>query len=215
MVLAALLALQLENALQAFGILLQIGAGTGLLFLLRWFWWRINAWSEITAMVVSFGVAVVFFVRHAVRAHAVETLITGGMSRAAAEASLPALAAWQELLIGVAVTTLAWGLVALVTRPAAEPKLRSFYRLTKPGGPGWRTVVAKAEADGEPIAPEGEGWEVPRGMLCMVTATITVYSLLFAMGWFLYGRPAAGGALAAVAVVGGVVTMRLWRPSRD
>jgi len=215
MVLAALLALQLENALQAFGILLQIGAGTGLLFLLRWFWWRINAWAEITAMVVSFGVAMTFFARHAVRARELEALVAGGMSRAAAETSLPALAGWQELLIGVAVTTLAWGLVALVTRPTAESKLRSFCRLTKPGGPGWRTVVARAAADGDQLAPEGEGWEVPRGMLCMVTATVTVYSLLFATGWFLYGGPVAGAALAAVAAVGGVVTMRLWRPSRD
>ena len=214
MVLAALLALQLENALQAFGVLLQIGAGTGLLFLLRWFWWRINAWSEIVAMVVSFAVAGIFFFRHAIRGSNVEALIAEGLSPAAAEASLPTLASWQELLIGVAVTTLAWGLATIWTRPTAEAKLRSFFRRTKPGGPGWRAVVARARAEGESLEAEDGDWEVPRGILCMLTATATVYATLFATGWFFYGRLGPAVALALVAVLGGVSTLRLWRPSR-
>lgn len=214
MVLAALLALRLTNALQAFGILLQIGAGTGLLFLLRWFWWRINAWAEITAMVVSFGVASIFFLRHLMRQGKIEALIAEGISRQTAEVMLPTLASWQELLIGVVATTLAWGLVALWTRPTAEATLRSFYRRTRPGGPGWRVVVARANAEGESLAPEGEGWEVPRGILCMLTATATVYATLFATGWFFYGRPGPAVALAVVAILGGVSTFRLWNPSK-
>ena len=60
-----LIALVLSNALQAFQILLQIGAGTGLLFIMRWFWYRINAYSELTAMIVSFVLAIYFQVVHA------------------------------------------------------------------------------------------------------------------------------------------------------
>jgi len=94
MVLSAILALFLSNALQAFHILLQIGAGTGLLFLLRWFWWRINAASEISAMVISFLVAVYFEFIH-------DSL------------GLPVLIEWQRLVIGVGITTIGWILVTL------------------------------------------------------------------------------------------------------
>ncbi len=214
MVLAALLALRLTNALQAFGILLQIGAGTGLLFLLRWFWWRINAWAEIAAMVVSFGIASFFFLQHGLRIREIEALISEGMTRTAAEASLPSLASWQELLIGVVLTTVIWALVALLTRPTAEVTLRSFYRKTRPGGPGWRAVVARAEAEGESLGSEDSAWEVPRGIVCMLTATATVYAALFATGSFLYGRLVPGIALVTLGVIAGALTLGLWRPSK-
>ncbi len=214
MVLAALLALRLTNALQAFGILLQIGAGTGLLFLLRWFWWRINAWAEIAAMVVSFGIASFFFLQHGLRIREIEALISEGMTRTAAEASLPSLASWQELLIGVVLTTVIWALVALLTRPTAEVTLRSFYRKTRPGGPGWRAVVARAEAEGESLVSEDTAWEVPRGIVCMLTATATVYAALFATGSFLYGRLVPGIALVTLGVIAGALTLGLWRPSK-
>ena len=214
MVLAALLALRLTNALQAFGILLQIGAGTGLLFLLRWFWWRINAWAEIAAMVVSFGIASFFFLQHGLRIREIEALISEGMTRTAAEASLPSLASWQELLIGVVLTTVIWALVALLTRPTAEVTLRSFYRKTRPGGPGWRAVVARAEAEGESLVSEDSAWEVPRGIVCMLTATATVYAALFATGSFLYGRLVPGIALVTLGVIAGALTLGLWRPSK-
>jgi len=214
MVLAALLALRLTNALQAFGILLQIGAGTGLLFLLRWFWWRINAWAEIAAMVVSFGIASFFFLQHGLRTREIEALISEGMTRTAAEASLPSLASWQELLIGVVLTTVIWTLVALLTRPTAEVTLRSFYRKTRPGGPGWRAVVARAEAEGESLGSEDSAWEVPRGIVCMLTATATVYAALFATGSFLYGRLVPGIALVTLGVIAGALTLGLWRPSK-
>lgn len=214
MVLAAMLALRLESALQAFGILLQIGAGTGLLFLLRWFWWRINAWTEIVAMIVSFGVASTFFVLHGIRDSRLEALMAEGISRAAAEGRLPALELWQELLIGVAVTTVAWLLAAFFTRPTEESTLRAFYRTTRPGGPGWRAIVAAARADGASLEGDGRPWEAPRGLLCMVTATITVYSALFATGLFFYGRLGPAMALVVIGVIGGSTTIRLWRPSR-
>ena len=194
MLLAAALALQLENALQAFQILLQIGAGTGLLFILRWFWWRINAWSEITAMVVSFGVALAFFLQH----------------RAAARTGGSTLESWQELLVGVALTTVAWIVVTLFTPPTDEEKLRSFYQRTRPGGPGWAAVVNRAATAGEPIA-EGEGaWELPAGLMAMLAGCFAVYSALFAVGQWIYGNYLLGTGFATVAVVASLLLVRAW-----
>jgi hypothetical protein len=191
MALAALGALALENALQAFQILLQIGAGTGLLFLLRWFWWRINAWSELTAMVVSFTVAL-----------AQPLLARAGILR---------VEPWQALLAGVAVTTAAWVLVTLATAPADEAKLRSFYRLTRPGGPGWRAVIERAGAAGEAVEDEGAGWSVPQGLVALVAGSATVYAILFAIGSWLYGRPAWAFGLGLVAVGAGLWLAVCWR----
>src|SRR5690606_35234475 len=163
MVLAAALALWLENALQAFQILLQIGAGTGLLFILRWFWWRINAYSELTAMVVSFVVAFALEIVH---------------PRFAAAPLEP----WAKLLIGVGVTTAAWIAVTLLTRPAEEATLRRFYALVTPGGPGWATVVARARVEGHDLGDEGLGWTVPAGLLAAAAGALAIYAALFGVG---------------------------------
>ena len=194
MVLAASLALQLENALQAFQILLQIGAGTGLLFILRWFWWRINAWSEIAAMVVSFSVALAFFLQHKAASR------TGGTT----------LESWQELLVGVALTTAAWIVVTFLTRPTDESKLRSFYKKTRPGGPGWTAVIDRAAAAGEPIATGESEWDVPAGLLAMLTGCFAVYSALFAVGHWIYGNYLLGAGLALVAAIASILLVRSW-----
>ncbi|MCB1008688.1 MAG: Na+:solute symporter, partial [Acidobacteria bacterium] len=175
---AGAISLLLSNALQAFQILLQIGAGTGLLFLLRWFWWRVNAASELVAMSVSFLVAVYFRFVHA--------RWTGAP-----------LEGWQELVIGVAVTSVAWIATALLTRPTAEATLRDFYRATRPGGPGWRVVRERAAAEGEPL-PEGLA-RLPVGIACMALGCVAVYSALFATGSALYGRTGPALALGAAA----------------
>ncbi len=187
MVVAALLALKLENALQAFEILLQIGAGTGLLFLLRWFWWRVNAWSELAAMSVSFAVALGFL------------LLPSGLE------------SWQELVIGVAVTSVAWLGVTLMTAPSDERTLREFYRLTRPGGPGWRPVVRRAAADGVPIDLGDGSWGVPGGVVRMFVASVGVYSVLFATGYALYGRWLSAVAAAVVAALATVWLVGSWR----
>ena len=194
MLLAASLALQLENALQAFQILLQIGAGTGLLFILRWFWWRINAWSELAAMVVSFSVALVLFLQH----------------RAAAQTGGPTLESWQELLIGVALTTVAWVGVTFLTRPTDERQLRSFYRRTRPGGPGWTAVIDRAAVAGDPIAAGEAGWDLPTGVMAMLAGSFAVYSALFAVGHWIYGNYLLSAALAAVAAAAGILLVRAW-----
>ncbi|MDP6635551.1 MAG: Na+:solute symporter [Phycisphaerae bacterium] len=186
MVVAALFALQLTNSLQAFNILLQIGAGTGLLFILRWFWWRINAVSEVVAMVVSFLVAV--------------TLTFGGWG----------MQPWQEMILGVGITTICWVTATLLTPPTDTATLRSFCKAINPGGPGWREVYSKAQADGQPIESVHESVNLPRGILCMVLGSAAVYCALFSVGLFLYGQTVTASILAGVAVVSTVVLMSLW-----
>jgi SSS family solute:Na+ symporter len=189
MLIAGGLALWLENALQAFGILLQIGAGTGLLFILRWFWWRINPYSELTAMVVSFVVAVYM-----------QFWAPDG------------LADWHKLTIGVGVTTIAWIAVTLLTPPADARTLRSFYKLTRPGGPGWRKVLARAAADGEDLTDyQARAADLPRGILSMVIGCLAVYSTLFATGCWIYGQTAAAAVLTATAAASAGVLAWLWR----
>jgi len=205
---AAGLALLLENALQAFQILLQIGAGTGLLFILRWFWWRINAWSELTAMVVSFAVALGFFLQHRLQAAAVERLVGSGLDRAAAEIQVGGLESWQELLIGVALTTVCWLAACWLTRPTDEHTLRAFYRLTRPGGPGWQAVVDRAASDGETLDDGKTPWSVPGGLVCGLAGCLGIYAALFATGYWLYGDYPQALVLAAVAVGAGLFLIK-------
>jgi len=187
MVVAGGFALWLENALQAFQILLQIGAGTGLLFILRWFWWRINPYSELTAMVVSFIIAVY-------------------MQFWAPEV----LADWHKLLIGVGITTVCWVVVTLITPADDEQTLRSFYRLNRPGGPGWRKVIDEAARDGVTITgPEGGRSNLPAGILCMVAGCLAIYSALFGTGYWIYGNTTLGAVFTTVCAVSVIVLILL------
>ena len=182
MLCACALALTLENALQIFQILLQIGAGTGLLYLLRWFWWRINAQAELAAMISSFGVALAmqFFVGDA-------------------------LSGWLKLLIGVALTSVFWIGTALATAPTDERTLLAFYRKIRPGGPGWKPIAALAGGNG------GGNAALAAPLLASALGSAAVYGFLFAAGFALYGdyAPAAAAALAAVCSCCGVAW--LWR----
>ena len=193
MILAGLFALILQNALQAFNILLQIGAGTGLIYILRWFWWRINAYTEITGMVVSFMVAIYF------------EFIQPGTN--AGE-----LATHWELLIGVGITTVAWLSVTLLTKPVEKKTLRSFYTLVHPGGPGWKKVIEEAEQEGHPIVTEKtKGWDVPTGILCMLLGSFSVYFALFATGYYIYGNLPAALSLTGACVATVLLLTRFWK----
>jgi Na+/proline symporter len=195
MILTGFLALVLSNALQAFNILLQIGAGTGLLFILRWFWWRINPYSELTAMGVSFVVAVYWQIVHP-------------------STGLPVVSTHVQLVSGVALTTVCWILVTLVTRPSDTQTLRSFYRLVKPGGPGWRRVIEDAAQENDPVETLGQGWDIPAGIVCMVVGCLGVYSALFATGYWIYGRRLAAALLSALAVASAVILISTWKKLR-
>lgn len=188
MILACTFSLYLQNALQMFNILLQVGAGTGLLFILRWFWWRINAWSELAAMVISFLVAVVmqFVVKDA-------------------------LQDWQKLVIGVGITTAGWIIVTLLTPAAEEEVLRRFVRVVRPGGPGWDAVRARAAAAGDALPAPGAGSSVPRGLLCMALGCAAVYGVLGATGYFLYGALLTGAVLLVVAGAASAALTIVWK----
>ncbi|HEX6631271.1 MAG TPA: sodium:solute symporter family protein [Gemmatimonadaceae bacterium] len=181
MILAAALTFVLDTARESFELLMSVGAGTGLLYLLRWFWWRINAWSEIAAMVSSFVVAVGFF-------------IAGKMG-----ASIPA---HVSLLITVAVTTVVWVGVTFLTRPTDHGTLVSFYRLVRPAGPGWREVRAEAGVGPSPDS-------LPMSLLGWVLGCSFVYAALFGTGSFLYGRTTQGLVWLVVFLVTGVALWRL------
>ena len=186
MILAAALALALEDALGAFNIILQIGAGTGLIFIMRWFWWRVNAFSELTAMIVSFLVALYFQFVHAGE-----------------------IADHLKLVYGVGVTTVAWILVTIFTRPTDKGVLIRFYRLIRPHSAGWDAVIQQAIKEEELSAP------IPTSHFALELASMfagcfLVFGLLFMTGFFLYGAVAQALIAFAVSVVAAYVIYRNW-----
>lgn len=188
MIFAGIFALMLQNALQAFEILLQIGAGTGLIFILRWFWWRINALTELTAMFVSFLVALYFAFVHP---------LTG----------LPELSSAMKLISGVGFTSLVWILVALFSKPTDEQTLISFYKKINPGGPGWKYIARKVE---EQNGKKSEEWDVPLAILSMITGSLGVYSALFATGYWIYGNLLFAIGFSLLSVLFFFVLSKLW-----
>ena len=183
MVLGALLALQLDTAGQGFQILLQIGAGTGLIFLLRWFWYRVNVWSELAGMTISFLVAIYFAFGH-------EAL---GFS------PMPAS---TQLVIGVAVTTVGWVAVTLVTPPASRETLQGFYDRIQPMGKGWRRVVRVGDG------PKDAG-TITASFLAWFLGCVLVYAALFGTGYLLYGQFASAVLALGVSAGAGVWLFRL------
>ena len=192
MVVTCIFALLLSNALQAFNILLQVGAGTGLIFILRWFWWRISAYSEIAAMVISFLVAIYLELIHPAL-------------------DLAPLSSGAKLLWGVGITTVGWVTVTLLTPPTDDKTLRSFYRLVQPGGPGWKKVLDEAHRDGEAMPEETDGWDVPWGILCMFIGVIAVYTALFATGEWIYGNTGLATLLTVVSAVATFLLFKTWK----
>ena len=176
--LACLVALALHNAMQAFQILLQIGAGTGLIFLLRWYWWRINAWGEIAAMAISFLVALYFQFVH------VPLL------------GFPPLHPSLALVAGVLITTLGWLLVTFATPPTDRVTLQAFYDKIRPAAFGWRGGVDIGEVEAAPGS-------VSAGLIAWFLGCVAVYASLFATGYLIYGRYGFGFACLAVAIGAG------------
>ena len=110
----------------------------------------------------------------------------------------------MKLLLNVGLTTATWLLATFLFPPEPKETLRSFYRLTRPGGPGWKKVVREAAADGDAIDVEerGQAWEMPIQILCVFMGCVVVYSMLFSIGSFVYGNPLTGTVLALMAVGG-------------
>jgi Na+/proline symporter len=181
MVFAGLLTFGLDSARETFDLLLSVGAGTGLLYLLRWFWWRVNAWSEVAAMASSFAIALGFFIARK------------------AGATIPS---HVSLLVTVAATTLVWVSATLLTQPTERATLVSFYRLVRPAGPGWKPIASETGVGGSPDS-------MPQSLLGWVLGCCFVYAALFGAGSFIYGKTAQGLVWAALFTLSGIGLLRL------
>jgi len=197
MVLSALLALLMQNALQLFNLLLVFGAGTGLIFILRWFWWRINAWSEISAMFASGIISLVLTIP------SVNTYLfnaTNGL-----------LPAWTKFLIVVLVTSIVWLVTTFITEPESKDILQSFYLKIQPGGPGWQKVITDAKNENIDIITDKSGWSVPSGIIAMLIGCVLIYSTMFATGYYIYKDYAYAISLTVLAVISAYFLIKIWK----
>jgi len=190
-----LLSLVLNSAQDAFEVLISIGAGTGLLYLLRWFWWRINASCEVVAMVSSFLISVVFFVMKK----------TGH-----------ALPFAHTVLYSVAFTTVCWIATAYLGSQTSRERLIAFYKKVHPAGPGWARIRQEAGVSDEELALHGD--HMGMATLGWVSGCLTIWSSLFAIGNFLYGRTQLALILFAIFIVSSTtliyVINRIWDTRR-
>ena len=196
MVLSAILALLLQNALQLFNILLVFGAGTGLIFILRWFWWRINAWSEITAMFSSGIISILL------------KLTPLGPFLFNSENGL--FEDYMEYPFVVIVTTSLWLIATFITKPESDKVLINFYSKIRPGGPGWNKVLIKSNISKE----KKENKALKDGLYAMVIGSVLIYSIMFSTGYFLYGEMYLGLFFMSNSFVFGVLLFYKWKKIR-
>jgi solute:Na+ symporter, SSS family len=181
----------LDTAKDAFDIILQIGAGTGLLYLVRWFWWRVNAWCEVVAMVSSFAVSGALLI-----------LARNGIH----------FSTHIALIVTVLITTVSWLITAFVGPETDRKVLIEFYKKVRPFGPGWRRVREEAGITEEQARATHEN--IPMALLGWVAGCTAIWSALFTVGNFLYGRLTYALVLLAVFIVSGLALVylmnRLW-----
>jgi Na+/proline symporter len=183
---AAAMVFVLDTAKDSFDIILQVGAGTGLLYLVRWFWWRVNAWCEVNAMVSSFVFSLLILI-----------LRKFGVF----------IPTHYALILTVAVTTISWMLTAFLGPQTDRDKLISFYKKVRPFGPGWKKIRREAgisEAEGKSTCDS-----FPRALIGWVSGSLTIWSALFAVGNFIYGRTTYALVLTAVFLASGAVLLRV------
>ena len=183
------LGLLLTDAGQAFKLLLLLGAGTGLIYILRWFWWRINAYTEIVAMISSLVIASYLTFLHD-------------------RLDFLPMEDWHKIIIGAALTTLTWIVATYFTPADDEATLRAFYRRIRPGGNGWDAVIEKANAEGDPITKHAG--RLPLEILGMVLGCIGIYGALFSTGFFIYGETGKSLIFGLVAAGALIAVFRLW-----
>jgi hypothetical protein len=187
---AAALTFILSTAKDNFDILLQVGAGTGLLYLLRWFWWRINAWCEVAAMISSFGISIFW-------------LIAKKFGPACLQFSTH-----QQLFYTIVFTTICWVVVAFIPRLVTDRAvLTAFYRKIRPFGPGWRRIREQVALSPEEILTV-DHMNIPLALLGWVTGCSAIWSALFSLGNFLYGRTTYAGILCGVCLLSILILIR-------
>ena len=185
---SSFVALLLTNALQLFDFILMFGAGTGLIFILRWFWWRINAWSEISAIFVSGFISILFSIQ------TISSILFGG------NALMPEYMKYPMVVI---ITTIIWVFITFITNPEKNEILLKFYKKTTPGGPGWQKIIKNEKI-------QKIKWSVPTGILAIIISLIMIYCCLFATGYFIYGNIGLGVILSVITVILAFVLRIIW-----
>ena len=191
MIISSIFAIALTNSYQLFDIILMFGAGTGSIFILRWFWWRINAWSEIAAMLSSGLISILFSNEKIASAIFNENFIEP----------------YFKFPVIVLITTIVWLLVTFMTKPDDDQKLIEFYKKTRPGGPGWKRIVNLPDFKNE--KGYDKTWAVPRGILCMLVGCLAIYSALFSTGYFIYGELYLGLIMLSSTIIFSILLFNL------
>ena len=197
MILSAILALLLQNALQIFGILLTFGAGTGLIFILRWFWWRINSWSEISAMFSSGIIAI--------------SLKTTNLGVYFFDSDKGVFPDWTEYPLVVLVTSIIWIAVTFITKPESDEVLQNFCKKIQPGGPGWKKFIDKNTKKQFKVDGKIDRWNVPSGILAMLLGCGLIYSIMFATGYIIYGEYQTAFVLILSSLIFGIFLIKTWK----
>lgn len=187
---ALLASMRMESIEGAWKFLISIGAGAGLVFMLRWFWWRINAWSEISAMCAS--AAVSLFLQSGAAGSFTRWLqqFDPRLNPGPLNATDPHGFAWL-MLITTAFTTVTWLIVTMLTAPEPEQKLLEFYKLVQPASIGWAPIAKKLNLR----STQNLGWS----LLDWVAGCALIYCALFGVGHLIFGRYGSGLALLVVA----------------
>ena len=191
MIISSIFAITLTNSYQLFDIILMFGAGTGSIFILRWFWWRINAWSEIAAMLSSGLISILFANEKIASAIFNDNFIEP----------------YFKFPVIVLITTIVWLLVTFITKPDDDQKLIEFYKKTRPGGPGWKRIVNLPDFKNE--KGYNKTWAVPRGILCMLVGCLAIYSALFSTGYFIYGELYLGLIMLSSTIIFSILLFNL------
>jgi Na+/proline symporter len=182
----------LDSAKDSFDIILQVGAGTGLLYLIRWFWWRVNAWCEVVAMIGSFILSILFLV----------------LERQGIFTTTSAI----RLILTIVATTICWVAAAYLAPATDRATLIEFYRKVRPAGPGWKMIREVAGLTAAELREPGDS--MPLALLGWVAGSVVIWGALFTVGNFLYGRNGMGLFLLGVSLVSGttlvLVVNRLW-----
>jgi uncharacterized sodium:solute symporter family permease YidK len=178
-IVSAVVAFHFESIEGLWKLLIVTGAGTGLVLLLRWYWWRINAWSEVSAMISAFVVSLAM-------------QIGGGFNSDA-----PRDFAWI-MIVTISITTVVWLATTFLTRPESDATLIAFYRRTRPSLAGWRPVAAMAPD----IVPSRDGWH---NLLDWICGAALIYGWLFGIGKLLLGHTGLGILLITIGMAAGAV----------
>lgn len=176
----------LETAKDSFDIILQVGAGTGLLYLVRWYWWRVNAWCEVVAMISSFVISIIFLVLEKEHIYSSSTA--------------------AKLLMTVIATTICWVLAAYLAPPTDKETLIDFYRKVHPAGPGWASIRQEAGISEDQVTKADN---IPLALLGWVSGCTMIWSALFTVGSFLYGKTTQTIVLLIVFLVSSGILIKI------